>query len=454
MKAKNMKRTKETSWTGVENSGIIDADKKPERGRKMMIPPKKVLDFLDWEVGAFFHFGIRSFFPGHEDWDGKPMPMEKFNPQELNCDQWMEAARAMGAKYAIMTCKHHDGFALWPSEYTHYSVKNTPFGRDVVQHFVDACRRADMKVGLYYSPAQWGDEQAKMTDEEYESYFINQLSELLYGYGKIDYLWLDGCGSEGKNYDHERITREIRRLQPGILIFGDVLKDGADIRWIGNEEGVTGLDNSCVADRIAFSVNDEGRQTEKRFMPAECDMRLRFSSWFDCKDNEDDLTDADELMGNYEMSVGRSCNLLINAGPNSRGLLHESDVNVMRAFGEKLRNTYGQKLPYGDVKEEKGLYVIEHPTYHAGWGYSKGVPVANRIVIEEDITKGQHILGFRLYGRLRVSKDTRVLLYEGKYIGHKHIAVIPAMAMTRVELEVTQSEGEASVRAMSAHFAK
>ena len=92
----------------------------------MLIPTKQQLEFLNWEIGAFFHFGIRSFFPGHEDWDGKPMPMEKFDPKEINCDQWMEAARTMGATYAIMTCKHHDGFALWPSRYTEYSVKNTP----------------------------------------------------------------------------------------------------------------------------------------------------------------------------------------------------------------------------------------------------------------------------------------------------------------------------------------
>ncbi len=419
-----------------------------------MIPPKKVLDFLDWEVGAFFHFGIRSFFPGHEDWDGKPMPAEKFDPKELDCRQWMEAAKAMGARYAIMTCKHHDGFALWPSRFTGYSVKNTPFGQDVVRLFVDACRQAAMKVGLYYSPAQWGQEQAEMTDEAYENYFIDQLSELLDGYGKIDYLWLDGCGSEGKNYDHVRITKAIRRLQPSILIFGDVLREGADIRWIGNEEGAADLNCSCVVDRIAFSVNDAGRATEKRFMPAECDMRLRFSSWFDCKDNEEDLTDAKTLLGNYELTVGRGCNLLINAGPNSRGLLHESDVKVMQAFGEKVRNVYGRALPYGDVKEENGLYVIEHPAYHEGWGYSKGVPVPNRIMLQEDLAQGQRIRRFRLYGRLRVCKSDRVLLYEGRTVGHKHIALIPALCMSRIELEIVESEGEPHLLSMTAHYSE
>ena len=414
-------------------------------------PAQKLLDFLDWEIGAFFHFGIRSFFPGHEDWDGKPMSAEAFDPVELNCDQWMDAARAMGATYAIMTCKHHDGFALWPSKYTAYSVAATPFDGDVVQAFTDACRQAGLRVGLYYSPAQWGEEHAAQTDAEYDDYFIGQLSELLTGYGKIDYLWLDGCGSEGKNYDHRRITAEIRRLQPDILIFGDVLKEGADIRWIGNEEGVASLDHGYVASQIAFSVNDAGRKTQPRFMPAECDMRLRPSSWFDCKDNEGDLVSPEELLGNYELSVGRGANLLINAGPNSRGLLHGADVRVMKAFGQLLRQVYGTPLPYGPVREEDSLYVIEHAAHHAGWGYSPDVPVMNRLVIREDMTNGQRVKRFRLWARLRVCKTDRILLYEGCTIGHKHIAVLPMLAASRIELEILESNGTPCITAMTAH---
>ncbi len=417
-------------------------------------PAQKLLDFLDWEIGAFFHFGIRSFFPGHEDWDGKPMPAEAFDPAELNCDQWMDAARDMGATYAIMTCKHHDGFALWPSKYTAYSVAATPFGGDVVQAFTDACRQAGLRVGLYYSPAQWGEEHAAQTDAEYDDYFIGQLSELLTGYGKIDYLWLDGCGSEGKNYDHRRITAEIRRLQPDILIFGDVLREGADIRWIGNEEGVASLDHGCVASQIAFSVNDAGRKTQPRFMPAECDMRLRPSSWFDCKDNEGDLVSPEELLGNYELSVGRGANLLINAGPNSRGLLHEADIRVMKAFGQLLRQVYGTPLPYGAVREENGLYVIEHAAHHAGWGYSPDVPVMNRVVIREDMTNGQRVKRFRLWARLRVCKTDRILLYEGCTIGHKHIAVLPMLAASRIELEILESDGVPCITTMTAHCYK
>lgn len=418
----------------------------------MLQPTPQLLSFLDWEIGAFFHFGIRSFFPGHEDWDGKPMPASTFNPAELNCGQWLSAAKAMGATYAIMTCKHHDGFALWPSRYTAYSVAASPFGGDVVQAFTTACRQAGMKVGLYYSPAQWGDEYAHQTDREYDDYFIGQLSELLTGYGKIDYLWLDGCGSEGKHYDHRRITAEIRRLQPGILIFGDVLLEGADIRWIGNEEGVASLDNGCIATQIAFSVNDAGRTAEPRFMPAECDMRLRFSSWFDCKENECDLASAPELLGNYELSVGRSANLLVNAGPNSRGLLHEKDVQRMQEFGQLWRSIYAHPLPYGPLKQEGGLFVIEHAAFAAGSERAHEVPLVNRVVLQEDLTQGQRVKRFQLWARLRVCQQNRVLLYQGCTIGHKHIAVLPTIAASRLELEILDSDGEAAITSMTAHY--
>ena len=181
---------------------------------------KEQLDFLNWEFGVFFHFGIRTFYEGHYDWDGIEMPLEGFNPDEIDCDSWIKTVKESGAKYAILVCKHHDGFANWPSKYTEYSIKNTPYKNgngDVVRLFVDACRKYGIKVGLYYSPAQFGSKD--MNGKEYDDYFINQISELLTEYGKIDYLWFDGCGSEGHEYDKPRIVNAIRSCQPDIIIF-------------------------------------------------------------------------------------------------------------------------------------------------------------------------------------------------------------------------------------------
>ena len=108
------------------------------------VPTPRQLEFLDWEFGVFFHFGIRSFFMGHRDWDNRPMPASAFNPDRLDCDQWIAAAKTAGARYAVLVCKHHDGFANWPSRFSDYSVAQSPWkdGKgDVVREFTDTCRR-------------------------------------------------------------------------------------------------------------------------------------------------------------------------------------------------------------------------------------------------------------------------------------------------------------------------
>ena len=226
------------------------------KGKNIMRKIKKEqLEFLDWEYGIFFHFGIRTFYEGHVDWDMKEMPLDRFNPKQLDCGQWIKTAKEAGAKYAILVCKHHDGFANWPSRYTDYSVANTPWkdGKgDVVQEFVESCRKYDIKVGLYYSPAQFGSDQKK--PEEYDDYFINQISELLTNYGEIDYLWFDGCGSENHEYDTMRIIKEIRRMQPNILIFN--MWD-PDTRWAGNESGLVCMPNHNIVSDLDFSVMTE-----------------------------------------------------------------------------------------------------------------------------------------------------------------------------------------------------
>ena len=211
------------------------------------VPTARQLEYQDWEMGIFLHFGIRTFHEGHRDWDGKPMDLARFDPATLNCDQWVVTAKRAGMHYAVLVCKHHDGFANWPSKHSRFTVAQTPWrgGQgDVVREFTDACRRHGLKIGLYYSPAEWGG--TRFGDEAaYDEHFLAQITELLEGYGDIDILWFDGCGSEGHTYDWPRIVAEIRRMQPNLLLFnmGD-----PDFRWVGNESGVAHLPNWNTVD--------------------------------------------------------------------------------------------------------------------------------------------------------------------------------------------------------------
>ena len=420
-------------------------------------PSAGQLAFLDWEFGVFFHFGIRSFFLGHKDWDNRPMPAEAFNPEKLDCEQWIRTIKDAGATYAILVCKHHDGFANWPSKYTDYSVASTPWkgGKgDVVREYVDACRKYGLKVGLYYSPAQWGGKISFKEDREYDDYFINQIGELLTGYGKIDYLWFDGCGSEGHQYDTDRIVKAIRGMQPEILIFS--MWD-PDTRWVGNEDGYAPMPNFNTTADVDFSMlaTEKEKLAHAKFLPSECDFKMR-STWFDCELNEDTIKEADELMGIYEMSVGRGANFLINIGPDRHGLLPEKDAQRLAEFGNMLKARYGQALPFGDAEktaDNEWSIAMDGFSTERGEG-EKANALVNRVVIREDMTDGESIEEFRLYAHMPAYRSKRVCLYKGDTVGHKAICVIPTMRTGRITLEVTKANGDVKIRDIKAYYAK
>lgn len=422
--------------------------------KKLKLSPEQ-LDFLKWEFGIFFHFGIRSFYPGRVDWDGIEMPAEGFNPDCLNCEQWIKAAKNAGATYAILTAKHHDGFALWQSSYSNYGVANTPWKNgkgDVVREFVEACRKYGIKVGLYYSPAQWGSHAIRFENEkEYDDYFVNQITELLSNYGKIDYLWFDGCGSEGHEYDRDRIMGTILSLQPHILTFYDP-DWGATVRWIGNEDGYASLNNPLNVCEWDFSERTEKSVALSKLycMPAECDCKLRRTWFFD--DNEDTVKPLAELFGMYEGSVGRGSNFLLNIGPDNHGLLCEADLARLLELGKRIREVYSTPLPFGEAEREENGYSITHPDFFKEKP-DPTVGLTNRIVICEDLTNGQAIRGFKVYAHLPFYKKKRILVYVGETVGNKVICQIPAIRTPKITVEITESDGEPRLSSIKAYFA-
>ena len=420
---------------------------------------EKQIDYLGWEYGMFFHFGIRPFFPGHVDWDGKDMPLEAFDPKELDCDQWIRVAKEAGATYAILTCKHHDGFALWPTKYSYYSVANTPWkgGKgDVVREFVDACRRHGLRVGLYYSPAQWGKYAVPFASgKDYDDYFINQIGELLTGYGKIDYLWFDGCGSEGHEYDRARIVSEIGRMQPEILTFCDP-EWTPGVRWVGNEDGYASLNNPLVVSSTDYSElsTEEQKLSSAAFLPAECDCKLR-STWF-WDENEDTVKSVDELFGMYEMSVGHGSNFLINIGPDARGLLPDKDVERILELRDRIKAAYGTPVPYSAPERQGNVYTVTAEALDApDWKTNpKEERLVNRLAIMEDLSGGQRIESFSVYAYLPVYQKKRILLYEGRTVGHKVICPFGALRASRFEVVINSASGEYSISDIKAYFAK
>ena len=194
------------------------------------IPTALQLRWQDTELGLFFHFGINTFY-GKEWSDGSLAP-GGFSPTRLDPHRWVETAKAAGAGYVVLTAKHHDGFCLWPTETTDYSVRSSPFrgGRgDVVGELAEACDRAHMPLGLCLSP--WDRHEPSYPDAAaYDRFYVRQLTELCTRYGHLFELWFDGAGSEGRRYDWDAIMEVADRYQPQAMVFNMGRKT---IRWVG-----------------------------------------------------------------------------------------------------------------------------------------------------------------------------------------------------------------------------
>ncbi len=407
-----------------------------------VVPTKRQMEYQDWEFGIFLHFGIRTFYEGHRDWDGKPMTPEAFAPTALDCNQWVKTAKRAGAKYMVLTAKHHDGFANWPSHYTDFSVAHSPWKEgqgDVIRDYTEACRRHGMGVGLYYSPRDWASTVYE-DPKAYDDYFVAQVSEILTGYGKVDILWFDGCGSEGHQYDWPRITREIRRMQPEILLFhmGD-----PDFRWVGNESGIAPVPCWNAVDAAPFSVLSEGEEPVAdgalRWLPAECDCRMRDHNWFYSDQDEHTVKSIEELMGLYYYSVGRGCNLLINIGPDRRGLLPDADARRLLQFGREIRRRFSEPLAgLADCRQDGNAWI---------WEPAEAV-LLDHVVAQEDLAEGEHVRRFRVqispypYGGA-------ITVHEGLSMGHKAICPFPLVRAKSVRVEILEADGEPRLRTLA-----
>jgi alpha-L-fucosidase len=409
------------------------------------LPTPRQLDYQDWEFGLFLHFGIRTFYEGYVDWDGQPMSAARFAPSALDCDQWIRTAKAAGMHYAVLTAKHHDGFANWPTRWSAFSVASSSWrgGRgDLIEEYVQACRRHDVRVGLYYSPADW--HYPYEDPGAYNDYLAGQLTELCRDYGPLDILWFDGCGSEDREYDWPRLMGVVRDLQPQVLVFG---MGDPDFRWVGNEAGLAPVPCWNTVDGAGRPVAPDERQAkeaELRWLPAECDCRMRARNWFYSDGDADTVKDLDELLGLYAYSVGRGCNLLLNVGPDRRGLLPDPDAAVLRELGQALAERLAAPLASLEAFERDG----------ESWTVSFERPQrVGHLVVQEDTRQGEHIQRFSVEVLLAPSSGPSILIYSGESVGHKAICHFPTLSAWGVRFRVLRAAGAVCLRALDVHGA-
>ena len=445
-----------------------------------VVPSARQLKHQKMEFYAFVHFTVNTF-TGKEWGDGTEDP-SIFNPCRLDASQWVLALKAAGMKALILTCKHHDGFCLWPSRYTDHSVASSPFrgGKgDVVREVSDACREHGLAFGVYLSP--W-DRNAPVygSGDAYNDYFVHQLEELLTGYGEICSVWFDGACGEGPNgktqvYDWERYYRTIRQLQPNACIH----VCGPDVRWCGNEAGFTRRsewsvvpertrdtekiarnsqkeDSSAFRERkITASDEDLGSyelvRNEERLVwyPAEVNTSIR-PGWFYHPEEDGKVKPLEELVRVYESSVGGNATFLLNIPPTPDGLFHENDVRRLQELGAYLKETYGRNLletaaiASDTCEPGHDAECVRTDGYDRFFKTEDGVRTAvirvafpeetavRRVVLKENILLSQRIESFRI---LSGSRE----LYSGTVVGYKGIAAFDPVRVKELEIRITDA---------------
>lgn len=324
------------------------------------IPNARQVEWYHREVQAFFHFGINTFGDNVNEGDGKANP-EIFNPTALDCNQWMRVLNAAGIKCGILVAKHGDGFCNWPSAYTDYSVKNSPWRGgegDLVKEYTNACNTAGIKAGIYLGPFDRHQHLSpSYSTSEYSTYYASQLSELMRNYGTIWETWWDGAGADELTTPiYSRWADTIRNIQPECVIFGT--KNSyrfADCRWVGNESGFAG--DPCWATIDSFSIRDEsnhltqlnlGEKNGNAYIPAESDVSLR-PSWFYHASEDGQAKSASQLFNIYMNSVGHNSVLLLNLSPDRRGLITADDSSNVNGLYRWIKGTFQTNLASGAV---------------------------------------------------------------------------------------------------------
>lgn len=411
-------------------------------------PTHRQLEWQKMEMYAFIHFGMntmtdREWGEGHED-------PSLFNPDRVDVDQWMRALVSAGMTGVILTCKHHDGFCLWPSAYTTHTVASSPWreGRgDLVREVSDSAARHGLKFGVYLSP--WDmTEQTYGQGQPYNDFYFNQLVELLTHYGPVFSVWLDGACGEGPNgkvqaYDWQRIYDTVRALAPEAVIS----VCGPDVRWCGNEAGSVRanewsvvpaslreaertaensqkVDDGEFSRQVASADEDLGSREALAdydgplvWYPAEVNTSTR-KGWFHHEAEDTQVRGVDELFSIWLGSVGGNATFLLNVPPNRHGLLADADVEVLAQLGARIADFRSRRIE----AERKDDEVVT-----LRFAANERV---SAVVLEEDIARGQRIDEAIICALTEAGEESEIARVHS--VGYRRIVTLPSPVEARV----------------------
>ncbi|MFO1501220.1 MAG: alpha-L-fucosidase [Verrucomicrobiota bacterium] len=490
-----------TGWLGCATAAapVDRADAEVLADAVAVRPSERQLAWQKREFIAFTHFGPNTFTD--REWGTGSEAPALFNPEALDCRQWVRILKDAGMKQVILTAKHHDGFCLWPSRFTEHSVKHSPWREgkgDVVRELADACREAGLKLGIYLSPADlnamerglygktdatarvipspvpgWSPRSPYRREgvwDEYNTYFLNQLFELLTEYGEISEVWFDGANPKpgtGQKYAYADWYALIRALQPHAVIFGK----GPDVRWCGNEAGRGRSSEWSVIplpvpaeqfDWPDMTGDDLGSLSKLKgaaafhWYPSEVDVSIR-PGWFWHAQEDAQVKTLDKLIQIYFASVGNNAVLLLNVPPDRRGLIHENDAARLREFGQWLERTFKDNLAVGatavashtksDGKQFTAANVVDadrdsYWTTEAGQNTAEltlqltGKKRFNLLLLEEQLREGQRISSMAVDAWIDAGWHE---IGRASTVGYRRLIPFPPVESERVRIRILDS---------------
>ena len=433
------------------------------------VPTEDQLEWQKLETYAFIHFGLNTF--NDLEWGYGDTPAATFNPVDLDCDQWAATLKKAGMKGVILTAKHHDGFCLWPTKSTDYSISQSPYKNgegDVVKELSQACRRQGLLFGIYCSP--WDRHDSHYGYPEYVETYHQQIQELATDYGTLFEFWFDGAnGGDGyyggacetRQIDHEKYydyygAKEIVLMRnPSAMIFGGPYQT---VRWIGNEKGYSAPTNWC-------NVTENGAE----WVPAEVDVSIR-PGWFYHQNEDDKVKTVNELCDIYYNSVGHNSNLLLNFPVALNGKIHPIDSAHAVEFYNTIYNELNDnKLANAkvDADNERGrrfaaskvsdydpeTYWATDDDYPYGtitFSFEKPI-MLSKVMIQEYVKLGQRVKSFYLEG-CKDGKWFRInTLDETTTVGYKRIVRFNPVELDKLEINFEESRGPLCISNIEAY---